>query len=275
MKHLRLVSLLTVWVFLAGHVFAASPSTSTLVSLITAVVTATPESVAPIPAELTQRFATLYPTLRPSAKSWVDQEGRRFARSGTIDIGAVRASVQTRFPTLGSSASAADIDEMAFVVLMAATNEMDDELQDEIKEVQAQTWAKQQLRDLIYEINKDLANAAQQSYADADPCADPGYRHYHPLLCASLRTRLANISAATMQLPRPIHLSAPAHLTYGNLAVLRKQLLQADESLTEQGTGLRARVQRIQRTRTQVLKILGDILHKISGVDSPIIANLK
>ncbi len=51
-----------------------------------------------------------------------------------------------------------DIEAVAFIVLMQATNDMDNDLQEIMAEVKSMTNAKQKLRDLINLVNKDVAD---------------------------------------------------------------------------------------------------------------------
>jgi hypothetical protein len=239
---------------------------------LAALATATPGAADPIPAEMTRRFETLYRPLQPSAKSWVDQEARRLARSGTVNAGAVRSSVQSRFPTLlATSTAQSGIEAMAFVVMMQATNGVDTDLASIMNQVKAITNAKQQLRDILNEVNQSLANSAQQGYPEVKcPNPPPGY------VCPkSLQTQLANLSAATAQLPRPIHLSAPPRLTHAALSTLSNQLLQADRSLTDLTSELQGRIRHTQQTRSHLLKTLSDIMKKIDSTAEKITQNLK
>ncbi len=52
----------------------------------------------------------------------------------------------------------ADIEELAFIVLMNATNDMDNDLQEIMNEVQAQTQAKNFLRSQMQIVSQDVAN---------------------------------------------------------------------------------------------------------------------
>jgi hypothetical protein len=69
---------------------------------------------------------------------------------------------------LSGSPSGVDIEELAFIVLMNATNDQDDDLRGIMNEVQAQTAAKQFLRQQMQIVNADVANnAASQGQRSA------------------------------------------------------------------------------------------------------------
>jgi len=52
----------------------------------------------------------------------------------------------------------------AFIVLMTACNDMDDDLQDIMNEVQAETCTKQQIRALINQVSELVSNESGQGY---------------------------------------------------------------------------------------------------------------
>jgi ribulose kinase len=61
-------------------------------------------------------------------------------------------------------ASVGDIAMEAFIVLMTACNDMDDDLQNVMNETQERTWAKQQFRALISQVNQLVASESGQTY---------------------------------------------------------------------------------------------------------------
>jgi hypothetical protein len=52
----------------------------------------------------------------------------------------------------------------SFIVLMTACNDMDDDLQNVMNETQERTWAKQQFRALISQVNQLVASESGQTY---------------------------------------------------------------------------------------------------------------
>ncbi|MEP6691521.1 MAG: hypothetical protein ABJD07_10210, partial [Gemmatimonadaceae bacterium] len=107
-----------------------------------------PIAVAALPAPaaaLHQRFSAV---LRPSAKAWVDSEAVKVGR-GTTDgetaATMVRADAGRRFATLGASGT--DIEAIAFIVLMQATNDMGKDLKALMADVEMANSKKQKMRD--------------------------------------------------------------------------------------------------------------------------------
>jgi len=162
---------------------------------------------------MTLRFATLQPRLQPSAKAWVEQQARLEAQKSAPDVAGLETAIRSRFsPNPGSKPNMAggDIEAMAFLVMMQATNDMDKDLQQIMAEVQAMSNAKQQLRDLMNRLSKDVAASAGKPDA---PCVTP--------LCRSLTSELKELATTTASLRNPIRLQAPATPTYGNLRTLQ------------------------------------------------------
>jgi hypothetical protein len=94
----------------------------------------------------------------------------------------------------GNNLSDSDLEAVAFIVMMQATNDMDKDLKAIMDEVKSMTAAKAKLRDLINQVNKDVANNAEQ---DA-PCLTP--------LCRSLPSQLSQLAAMTANLEKPVRM---------------------------------------------------------------------
>ncbi len=75
----------------------------------------------------------------PRTRAWIAAEARRVARARSPTV---QADVQGQFPNL----AAGDIEELCFIVLMEATNDQDQDLEQIMAETKAQTNAKQGLR---------------------------------------------------------------------------------------------------------------------------------
>ncbi len=231
--------------------------------------TATPvvTEVHPIPPEMTRRFATLQPRLQPSAKAWVEQQARLEAQKSSPDVAGLETAIRSRFSAnLGSKPNMAgsDIEAVAFLVMMQATNDMDKDLQQIMAEVKSMTNAKQKLRDLTNQLNKDAA--ANAGKPDA-PCLTP--------LCRSLASELKELATTTSSLRHPVRLQAPANPTYANLRTLHGQLQQNLDSMNEMSEMTSLRLQMTMDRRSKFIETLSNIMKKLSTTSESIVQNMK
>jgi hypothetical protein len=225
-------------------------------------------AVRPIPAELTQRFQTLYPALRPSAREWVDREGQRVARTGRLDVNGLRGMIEHRFPSLqpAGSMNGLAIEAMVFVVLMQAERDGDQDLRTAMADAQAIAEAKQQVRALLADIQTEIA-AAPPAGSPSTPCGGA--------FCRSLSARLAEISSTIERLRRPVRLTVPAEPTYADLALLRGRLERTGAVLDGLASEQQAAIQSDQAATDRLLQALGTIMQSIRDADLSIIGNLK
>jgi hypothetical protein len=164
----------------------------------------------------------------------------------------------------GALPAGADIEAVAFLVMMQATQDMDKDLQAIMAEVKAMTNAKQKLRDLINLVNKDVADHGGKPDA---PCLPPG--------CASLASELKGLSASTAGLQRPVRLSAPARPTYANLRALQGQLKQNLDSMSEMSETESLRLQMMMDRRSKFMAALSNIMKKMSDTSGSMVQNMK
>jgi len=134
------------------------------------------------PTLIAHKLAARYPHLAPASRYYAHiasslppgrlQQAERIARKFVAlemrSPSVTRTQLQTRLTNavteeLGGLADDADIMAIAFVVMMTATNDMDQDLKDIMAGVKAQTTAKAKLRALISEVNQAVANSAGQS----------------------------------------------------------------------------------------------------------------
>jgi hypothetical protein len=94
----------------------------------------------------------------------------KLAIAGLTIASTGQSSGQSSGQPLGSTGipAGSDIEELAFIVLMQATNDQDNDLQEIMNETQAQTKAKQFLRQQMQIVNTDVANNTAQQTADAN-----------------------------------------------------------------------------------------------------------
>jgi hypothetical protein len=215
-----------------------------------------------IPPEMTRRFAELRPKLQPTASAWVNQQAHALAQKTAPDLPALEIAIRGRFAD-GNNLSDSDIEAVAFIVMMEATNDMDKDLKAIMDDLKSMTAAKAKLRDLINQVNKDVANNAEQ---DA-PCLTP--------LCRSLPSQLSQLAAMTATLQKPVRLQVPPHVTFANLQSLESQLKQQLDSMNELSEMTSLRLQMMMDRRSKFISTLSNIMKKISATQDTLVQNLK
>ena len=234
-----------------------------------------PIAIRPIPQEAVSRYAKLSGVLQPSVKAWVETQARIELQRPSPDIASLEAAIRARFNGTGSAGAhtppatgipaGADIEELAFVVLMEATNDQDQDLQEIMNEVQAQTKAKEALRNLLNVLQSDLAaNANQQASAT---CTTPA--------CKAIPQQLAQVESLTSQAKHPVHFNISGKPTYGQLRQAQSVANEASDSLSDMSTSMQMKLQLEMSQYTQVMEAMSNIEKKMSDTSSSIIQNLK
>jgi hypothetical protein len=216
-----------------------------------------------IPPEMTRRFGELRPKLQPTASAWVNQQAHALAQKTTPDLHALEIAIRGRFGD-GNKLNDGDIEAVAFIVMMQATNDMDKDLKAIMDEVKSMTAAKAKLRDLISQVNKDVANNAKQQEAT---CLTP--------LCRSLPSHLSQLAAMTANLQKPVRMQVPPRVTFANLQSLENQLKQQLDSMNELSEMTSLRLQMMMDRRSKFISTLSNIMKKISTTQDTLVQNLK
>ena len=220
--------------------------------------------IPPVPAQLAQRATRLHAMLQPTARSWVEQQVKIERLQPVPDVNALEGAVRRRFAaSLGGGS--VDIDAMVQIVLFDTAQDDENDLRQQIQQMQAQTQAKDALRKFLEEMNTAEA-AAQKGNAGA-VCATP--------FCRSLPSQLASVNTAGAKLTPPIHLQAPANLTYGQLTALAAQTNQSLDSLNDMSEMTQMRLQTLMDQRTKFLEAMSNIEKKMSDTSAAIVANMK
>jgi hypothetical protein len=174
---------------------------------------------------------------------------------------------------LGLLTAGTDIAELAFVVLMEATRDADQDLREIMAGVKAITKAKAQLRKLLAKVQRDVAAnigasdgqltftadglGDEQSYHDAalpvaDPAESSGVRYV------------------------PIDLSPGAAVTTEDqLGAIRDDLRDRLDSMNEMSEMTSMRLQMAMDRRSKFVETLSNIMKKIDDTSSAIVQNMK
>ena len=221
---------------------------------------------AELPAGAEALHAKLAAGLPPSVRSWVEAEGRKAGRSvraGTFDADAVRAAAHSRFA--GQTVADMDIEVLAFIVLMQATQAMEEDLKAIMAEMKAANAAKQKLRDLIGKVNKDVAQNAGKR--DGDPCRPPQ--------CGVGRAALSEVQPALAAARARVAFAQQDVATIRDLRALQDELKGKLDSLNEMSEMTSLRLQMMMDRRPKFISTLSSIMKRISDTQSSIVQNLK
>jgi hypothetical protein len=265
-------SLIGLYLSLALNVFAQPhPARVTMAETPSRIVIAAP------PERVVRHAAQLSATLKPTAKSWIEQQARVEAQRPTPDMNALHAAVQQRFaesmsqPRPGqpkmpaTAASQSDIDAVAMLVMMQATQVNQADLQSQMEQMQQENQRKQAQRQLLDELNRE--KAAMSASQSNSICKTP--------FCNSLSSRVSALNAEAGSTQRPIRMQPSPQITAQQLAALQEQLKQSLDSMNEMSEMTSMRLQMAMDRRSKLIETLSNIEKKISDTDAGIVQNMK
>ncbi len=226
-----------------------------------------PVAVRELPPEMTRRFSNFHAALQPSARAWVEQQARIEAQKSAPDVKTLEGAIRNRFSQLktgGALSAGSDIEALAFIVMMQATQDMDQDLASMMQQVKSINQAKESLRSLQSSVQEEAGRSGGKPNT---PCRSA--------FCRSLRARLGELSANTANLPRPVRLQSPAEPTYANLQALQNSLKSQLDSMNEMSEMTSLRLQMAMDRRSKFVETLSNIMKKTSDTQSAIVGNLK
>ena len=127
-----------------------------------------------LPPGAHQRHAEMMQKLQPSARSWVIEEGHRYASlhrnnpQRPILDGDLHTRARTRF---GASVSDTSVDALVFLVLMEASKDAQEDLRKTMDGVKKLNSAKAELAKLSDTVGSEAVRNAQR--ANSEPCIQP------------------------------------------------------------------------------------------------------
>jgi len=232
-------------------------------------------AIRPVPQEAVNRYAKLNTALQPSAKSWIETQARIELQRPSLDVASLEAAVRARFSGAGSAAphassgagipAGADIEAMAFIVLMQATNDQNQDLQEIMNEVQAQTKAKQALRDLLNQVQRDVASNANQQAKEVCATAE----------CRSIAQQIAQVESLTSQTGHPVRFNASNPPTYGQLRQAQATANESLDSLSDMSQSMQMKIQMEQSEYSQIMEAISNVEKKMTDTSNSIIQNMK
>jgi hypothetical protein len=173
---------------------------------------------------------------------------------------------------LGLSTAGTDVAELAFVVLMEATRDADQDLRDIMAGIRAVTQAKAQLRNLIAKVQRDVAanigaSDGQLSFG-AGGLGDEQSYHDAPVAVADAQ------SGGVRDVPTDLSPGDPV-TTEAQLVAIRDDLQGQLDSMNEMSEMTSMRLQMAMDRRSKFVETLSNIMKKIDSTQETIVQNLK
>jgi hypothetical protein len=202
-----------------------------------------PLAASPYPAGAQARDQRLRSAVSVHVRQWVAAEAERQRTVPFPEVPAIAATAQAAFPY----ATAADIDALIYMVMMAVARDAEQDLREEMAAMKARLEEKRAKREAVRQAREEqaaLREEARDEYASrqaAGPAAAP---------------RLEPRATATLaQDPRP-------------------EVARSD-ALGDLGAERSLRLQMLQDRRQQALETLSNLMKKTSDTEATISANLK
>lgn len=217
-------------------------------------------SMRDILSEATALHAKLMAMVQPSVRLWISEQGRKL-RQAPADERTLRAAVQERF----AGQSTENIEVVAFLVLMEATNDMDKDLKAIMEELKAITAAKQKLQEFVSRVKKDVAKNAGKK--GIETCAPPACGGYH--------TAIQEVAAALnrTRTQTPLVIREPVNIQ--QLRSLADDLKHKLDEMSEMSEMTSLDLQMTMERRGKFISTLSNIMKKISTTQNTMIQNLK
>jgi len=167
-----------------------------------------------------------------------------------------------------------DIEAVAFLVLMQATKDMDEDLKTLIAEVKAMTAAKRKLRDLIAKVSKDVASNAGQTGRRPPLNFQTGMgsqKAYHQALLP-----FADPASEDGVRFVPTDLFRGEIVDVSQLVAVREGLIgKLIESMSEMSESTSLRLQMIMERMAQMMSTLSNLMKKKSSTQDALVQNIK
>jgi hypothetical protein len=235
----------------------------------------TPTAVRLLPQEAVNRYAKLNAVAQPSVKAWIESQARVELQRPSLDTASLNAAIQNRFggaaaKGVHSSPATAvpagmDIDALAFMVLMQAANDQNQDLQEIMNEMQARTKAKQALRNLLNQLQRDVAANANQQAKEVCATAE----------CRSIAQEFAQIESLTAQTGHPVRFNVSDPPTYGQLRQAQTAAGESLDGLSDMSNSMQMKIQMEQAQYSQVMEAISNIEKKMNDTSTSIIQNMK
>jgi putative addiction module CopG family antidote len=187
--------------------------------------------------------------------------------------GQVSASSSPYDRAISSMGVGGDIESMAFIVLMQATKDMDNDLKMIMAEVKAMTSAKQKLRELITKVNKDVASNAGQT--DRKPPLNfqtgmGSQKAYH-----QAQMPFADPESEGGVTFIPTDLFRVEIVDVSQLVAVQEDLKGKLDGMNEMSELTALRLQMLLDRRSKMISTLSNVMKKISSTQDAVVQNIK
>ena len=241
---------------------------------------ATPTMIHKGPAatpEMRAKYNSLRQHLSPAAAAWVHSEAATVAKTPSANATTVEASAKQRF---GNQLQGGDIEAMAFLVMMEATDDQDKDLQSILNQTQAIDQQKNKLREVQSqatvaqnELNKQSSveppsRGAKSNSATATlKCSSPA--------CAQLAQKASEANQLAPAAGSSAHYSVPATPTAAELQDLQQQTKSGLDSMNEMSEMTSMRLQMAMDRQSKFYEAISNLMKSVSDTQSSILQNLK
>jgi hypothetical protein len=258
-------------------------------------VAAIPKSIPAVPADVASQTAALRQHVQPAVSAWIKQQAKVEAGRRAFDLNVLRAAVRQRFGASLASASGSgtarptaaqtnsSLDAIVALVMMQMVSDQDNDLNALMQQVQAQTQAKQALRNLLNQVNQQIAALSK---SPSQPCATAFCRQL-PSNLGTLRNQIAAATRRTtasstiyfQPLPTVNAPSTPS-ASSGSMSVqqlgsiqseLQNELSSMNDLSDEQSTLL----QMAMNQYSQILQLMSNMLKSVGDTENAIVSNIK
>ncbi len=192
-----------------------------------------------IPPEAKVLHAKLTANLRPSLRTWIDAEVEKVRLNPKATEASVTADARAGIPISGLAVG--DIEALAFIVMMEATQDANKDLKSIMEDVKNSNQQKEKFRVVLHQVNADLAGSTVA-----------------PVV------RLQPIPSASA-------------LVFSRKAVTGVSKVKPDSTndMSEMGEMTSLRLQMMMDRRSKFITELSNIMKKVSDTQNTIVQNLK
>jgi hypothetical protein len=256
---MRCLTLLVCVVTFSCTLLAQQPQTRLATTKVDAV------QIRPMPPEITRRYTVLSAKIQPSARSWILQRARLESQKNTLDVTSLKADAKGHFQPTNGNMTDGDLEALAFLVLMDAAKSAEDDLNLIMAETKAITNSKQALRDILSEVNRDVASSDKSK--PSAPCNTP--------TCRSLAVRVSQIEAQAPASPKVRRLQVRPNPTFADLNTVQSDFKSRLDSMNEMSEMTSMRLQMAMDRRSKFMDALSNIMKKISDTSESVVQNIK
>jgi hypothetical protein len=196
-----------------------------------------------IPEQAKAIHVRLIAALKPAVREWVSQEAKKVSKDPKTSEAAIKADIQSRFA--GQSLAGADVEALAFIVLMEASQDAQNDLKSIMDGVKSANERKAALR--------QAPNNLKQQDAAIKVVGQPDVRPATTNLQARTGAVVAGKNAPISAAGQPANLNSMGDMSQ------EQQLL----------------LQRAMDQRSQLEAMISNVMKAVSDSQSNIVSNLK